>query len=268
MSQDFLLIDRGWDEQFDRALKADQSSLRIVCPFIKVGVTKRLLSHGISTKIQVITRFNLKDFCDGVNDIVALRLLLKRGAQIRGVRNLHAKLYLFGSSQVILTSANLTDYAWTRNQEFGFVAKDAHIVDCCEKYFNDLWSRSGSNLTVALLDKWEQKLSAHLVGGSRPSLRDGLGDEGVDAGETKPPIELPPLVGEAPQAFIKFFGQGNERLSITTPVLEEVKRSGCHWACTYPREHIGSDLKIELMTKHLGTRSIMFDFRNVMKITR
>ena len=33
------------------------------------------------------------------------------GAQIRGVRHLHAKLYLLGASRAIVTSANLT--AWS-----------------------------------------------------------------------------------------------------------------------------------------------------------
>ena len=38
----------------------------------------------------MITRFNLADFAEGVSDIEALRLLLDAGANIRGIRNLHA----------------------------------------------------------------------------------------------------------------------------------------------------------------------------------
>ena len=40
--------------------------------------------------VQVITRFNLADFAEGVSDIEALRLLLDAGADIRGIRSLHA----------------------------------------------------------------------------------------------------------------------------------------------------------------------------------
>ena len=46
-------------------------------------------------------------------------MLLDAGASIRGIQNLHAKLYLFGTSRAIITSANLTEAALTRNQEFG-----------------------------------------------------------------------------------------------------------------------------------------------------
>ena len=69
--------------------------------------------------LKVITRFNLDDFAGEVSDISALRLLLQAGAQIRGIKNLHAKLYLIGGGHVILTSANLTDAALRRNHELG-----------------------------------------------------------------------------------------------------------------------------------------------------
>lgn len=39
---------------------------------------------------------------------------------------------------------------------------------------------------------------------------------------------------ESGQAFVKFFGEGSNRVAWSFPVLEEVARSGCHWACTYP----------------------------------
>ena len=86
--------------------------------FIKKGALERLLSHRPGD-VQVITRFNLADFADGVSDVEALRMLLDAGASIRGIQNLHAKLYLFGTSRAIITSANLTEAALTRNQEFG-----------------------------------------------------------------------------------------------------------------------------------------------------
>ena len=35
-------------------------------------------------------------------------------ARVRGVRNLHAKLYIFGESRAIITSCNLTEAALTR----------------------------------------------------------------------------------------------------------------------------------------------------------
>ena len=109
--------------ELSAAIRADPSEVRIVCPFIKEGALEHLLSHRPGN-VQVITRFNLDDFAEGVSDIEALRLLLDAGAGIRGIRNLHAKLYLFGTSRAIITSANLTEAALTRNQEFGMIADD------------------------------------------------------------------------------------------------------------------------------------------------
>lgn len=69
-------------------------------------------------EIQVITRFNLNDFAEGVSDIAALQRVLGVGGRVRGVKNLHSKLYLSGNTRAIVTSANLTAAALDRNAEF------------------------------------------------------------------------------------------------------------------------------------------------------
>jgi phosphatidylserine/phosphatidylglycerophosphate/cardiolipin synthase-like enzyme len=112
---DFRLVDAGWDSVLKGALRADRSSIRLVCPFIKARTAGRIVEDGRPGELLVITRYNLGDFANGVSDIGALRLLLENGAKVRGVRNLHAKLYLFGNTRVIVTSANLTEAALLRN---------------------------------------------------------------------------------------------------------------------------------------------------------
>ena len=133
------LVNGGWDKEFRDALRANTSELRIICPFIKEGVIDHLHLPG---NVQVITRFNLADYAEGVSDLAALRNLLKAGARIRGVRNLHAKLYIFGTNRAIITSANLTETALSRNYEFGLVAEDETVIAQCGEYFNDLWNRA------------------------------------------------------------------------------------------------------------------------------
>jgi hypothetical protein len=235
MDADFQLVDTGWTKVLDDALLLGHARLRIVCPFIKKGVAERLLRRGKSKDIQVITRFNLSDFYDGVSDTAALRLLLEKGAQVRGVRNLHAKLYLFGDTRVIVTSANLTDAALQRNQEFGFMAENTKIIGGCVNYFEDLWERAGKNLTFEQLIMWENKLSEHLARGTKPHRKNDLGDKGTDVSNPPPPINMPAWVDGAPQAFVKFFGISSDRAFHSMSILKEVDRSGCHWACTYPK---------------------------------
>lgn len=230
----FRLIDSGWDKVLDEALNANHASIRIVCPFIKRGAVNRLLKYGKPKLAQVITRFSLRDFAAGVSDVSALRLLLENGAQVKGVRNLHAKLYLFGESHAIVTSANLTEAALLTNHELGFVATDAWIIDPCRHYFEDLWNRAGQRLQAARLAGWERRI-AKSAGGMREAAATDLEDEGADLGIPSGSITLPPRVDRVEQSFVKFFGRGDNRAERSMKILEEVRRSGSHWACTYPR---------------------------------
>ena len=230
----FRLVDVGWDREFEDAVNGDHSCLRIVCPFIKERTAARLLKRGRPHPLRVITRFNLCDFADGVSDISALRLLLDSGAEIRGVRNLHSKLYVFGGSCAIVTSANLTEAALLRNHEFGFVTQDNGIIDECCRYFDAIWSRAGNDVRPEQLLEWEREVTGYLVTGARPRKAIALRDEGVDVGTPPAPIVLPGWVGDARQAFVKFFGESNNRAQHSMSIVDEVESSGSHWACTYP----------------------------------
>lgn len=230
----YRLVDAGWDRELAKAMDADSKQVRIVCPFIKKSVVETLLKSAQHGTVQVITRFNLADFAEGVSDISALRYLLERGAQVRGVRNLHAKLYLFGASRAIVTSANLTNAGLRLNHELGFVAEGADIVKQCSNYFTDLWSRAGKNLTAERIDSWDKKVTRHLVTGGGAVKPGGLGDEGVDAGIAAEGLVMSPWLEEAPQAFVKLLGEGNNREPLTYSTLDEIKRAGCHWAAAYP----------------------------------
>jgi hypothetical protein len=232
----FRLVDDGWAATLEDAIRADRSSVRLVCPFIKKRAVERLLEVGKPGTLQVITRYDLRDFADGVSDLAALRLLLEHGALIRGVRNLHAKLYLFGESRAIVTSANLTEAALLRNHEFGFVAEDAGIVGRCRRYFDNLWGRAGQNLSAERLKDWESKVAHYLAGGARAATASELSDEGVNAGVPSEPVGLAASAIDAGQWFVKFFGTNDNRTDRSLSVLEEVERSGCHWACAYPRD--------------------------------
>ena len=237
------LVDAGWGRELTDALHADASELRVICPFIKVGALGRLLSHSPG-EIRVITRFNLVDFAEGVSDVAALRILLDAGARIRGIRGLHAKLYLFGASRAIITSANLTKSALDSNHEFGLVAEDTPIIATCRAYFDDLWRRGGDDLTRDQVDAWDQTVTRHRALGGRPSEQGDLGDFGADASVAGPsPIPVLADVPDAPQAFVKFLGEGDNRVPLSFPTIEEIKRAGCHWAVAYPASKRPSGVK-------------------------
>lgn len=230
---EFELIDSEWDELFKESLKKslieNHSELSFICPFIKKPVVEKFLKIGKPHTFQIITRYNLGDFYNKVSDISALRLLLTEGAKVRGVKNLHSKVYIFGQNRAIVTSANLTDSALKKNHEFGFVSDDPKTLCACRKYFQKLWQQAGPDLAEEDLDKWEAKLKKTVANNPRPSLANNLPDEGADIAPPLTPFE------EAPQAFVKFFGSSDNRKTLDTLVLDEVKHSGSHWACAYPK---------------------------------
>ena len=193
------LVDSGWDCELSAALRADRAIVRMVCPFIKRAAAERVLAHGQPGKLQVVTRFKLADFACGVSDTSALRLLLGAGARIRGIRDLHAKLYLLGTDHAIITSANLTERGLLTNHELGVVTDDAELVAACLRYFKQRWKQAGPDLTTVRLDAWDEVLAAVRARGGRPSEIDLLPDEGTDVGPPPDPIVLAPAVEEAGQ---------------------------------------------------------------------
>ena len=224
------LVSAGWDRELMAAIRADPSEIRIICPFIKKGALEYLLSHRPGG-VQVITRFNLNDFADGVSDVEALQMLLDAGASVRGIQNLHAKLYLFGTSRAIITSANLTKAALIRNQEFGVVAEDEAVIAYCQGYFDGLWRR-GEDLSRDLLDSWAATITQRRVAVGRPNRARGLGDFGAKVAPL--PVSLSDTVVAADQAFIKFLGNNDERVPVSQAIIEVIKHEGCHEVLAYP----------------------------------
>ena len=225
------LIDGGWGNEFTEALVVDGSQLLIVCPFIKAKAIEHLLSLKPAA-IQVITRFNLVDFAGIASDITALRQLLKAGASVRGVRNLHAKLYIFGNSRAMITSANLTHAALNYNHEFGLVVDDEQVIKRCRDYFDDLWTKAGKDLLLHQVDDWESTVKSHHLSGGQPDTAADLQDFGTDVSLADP--LLLPLSG-ASRAFVKLLGSGSNRVPLSTETMEELEGGGCHWAVAYSR---------------------------------
>ncbi len=231
----FRLVDTGWGPELLSALHRDRSELRIVCPFIKKRALARLLEIR-PERIRVITRFNLDDFARGVSDIDALQTLLDHGAAIRGIRNLHAKLYVFGRSRAIVTSANLTEAGLGINPEFGIVTEDPTAIEECHHYFDALWSRGGDDLRPEQVAEWDATLTRFLATGARAAGSTALGDFGTDAGlAERSRIASPGPFSEPGQAFVKFLGERGDRVPTSFPTLKEIERAGCHWALAYGR---------------------------------
>ncbi|MGQ0588667.1 MAG: phospholipase D family protein [Sphingosinicella sp.] len=228
----FRLVSEGWDDVVLCARRTSPDGLRIVCPFIKERAVSRILEAGAGG-VEVITRFDLNCYYDGVSDLEALEVLLDAGARIRGKRGLHSKVFLFGGASAIGTSANVTDAGMLRNHEFGFISDEAEVLAACQSYFDRLWLKSGEDLTRGRLAEWRKVVAAARRkggGGTRSKLPDhgARGPRGPLAASARKPDEYPN------QAFLKFMGTAGERAPLDLDIADMVAESGCAWACTYP----------------------------------
>lgn len=229
------LVDTGWNKEISDAISHEGDELCIICPFIKTKALARLLVNK-PRNVRAITRFNLSDCANGVNDLAAMRRLLSGGGQVRGVRNLHAKLYIFGSNRAIVTSANLTTAALEQNHELGIVTQDPTLIAECQSDLDKLWSIAGNDLEVTQVNEWEDLVTEHLAQGGVPTRTSGLGDFGTNAGlSAERAVQMPERFTDASQAYVKFLGEGHKRKPLSYPVIEEVERAGCHWAVAYPQ---------------------------------
>jgi len=73
-----------------------------------------------------------------------------------------------------------------------------------------------------------------LARGAPRQSTESLGDFGASGAEMfVAPLSSVGLLG-AEQAFVKFLGEGNNRVLPSFPVRDEVESALCHWALTYP----------------------------------
>jgi len=134
-------------------------SIKIICPFIKEEIAKKIVSKK-GKDIMIITRYKLSDCYDGVSDLLSLRHFLRMDCQVKGVKDLHAKLYIF-DNRVIISSANLTENGIYKNHEISIMCDDDKIIQDCIKYFDNLWKDAGEELKQAKLIKWINELNSY-----------------------------------------------------------------------------------------------------------
>ena len=96
--------------ELKRLLGKTQKQLMIISPFV-TGVAVDILrpaAEGGRVACKLITRLNLNDFRSGVSDLGALKQLVEMGVEVRTLKRLHAKVYVFDDREAVVTSANFT----------------------------------------------------------------------------------------------------------------------------------------------------------------
>jgi hypothetical protein len=230
----FRFIDKYWRDILIDAAKTSRKEILLMAPFIQLPVIKKLIGRR-KLKIKVITRFNLNHFYEGVSDLNALEYLLGKGAGIKGIRNLHAKVYIFDSSKAFITSANLTEAGLSKNHEFGLVTDNKELIAKAREYFNGLWNKAGQPLKINELNMWRKEINKTVQSGSISGEKRKLSDYGKKLGLHPKSDPETGNMQDSDQWFVKFFGTSANRADRALAVYDQINDMECHWACTYPR---------------------------------
>lgn len=227
------VIQKNWLDYFLAELQ-ETSSAYLISPFVTRNIVDHLLNNG-SANIKLITRFNLNDFRSKVSSLSALKKLVEKGAEIKGIKNLHSKVYLFDNKSVIIGSANFTSGGFYNNYEYGIKTTDNNTIIRTSNYFYSLWNISQEILTLTKIEEWENKI--------RTSRIIPKNDELPDYGQTAS------IQGTTNRKyFIKLFGKTEHRVDLDFTSRNEIDRSHCHWALTFsgkkgrPRKYNDGDV--------------------------
>lgn len=216
----YKIIQKDWLYHFITELKGART-IYLISPFIAKTTVDHLLKHKCKeTLINLITRFNLNEFQSGASSLAALKELVDHGVRIKGIKNLHSKLYLFDDKSVIIGSANFTTNGFFNNFEYGIKSIDNEIITTSREYFDSLWRLSPELLDTETIESWEVilKKSSHLI--TSPKLPD-FGTKATIHESIKT------------KYFVKFFGKTEFRSDLAYHSRSEIERSHCHWALTF-----------------------------------
>lgn len=131
-----------------------------VSPWIKNSVLEHLLGLRDCQKLHFRVLTVAENFLSGSSDIKAIETLLNLGpnrAEIRLIKNLHAKIYIADKRVAIISSANLTESGLLRNIEIGTYLTDSQISPIIEK--TDEWFALGKAVDRDWMNLMNEKIS-------------------------------------------------------------------------------------------------------------
>jgi len=222
------VIQNKWLDNFLKEL-ANTKELKIISPFITDNMVTHLLSNWKGDKIQVITRFNLNDFRSRVSSLKGLGRLIEGGAEIKGIKDLHSKAYIFDTKSMIITSANFTNGGFFNNYELGIKSECEEQINETLDYFEKLWSFNPDTLDINTINEWEKIIKENKI----LTTGTNLTDFGTSI--------IRKVIGNK-NYFIKFYGRGNERANWDEDVIDMIDGTHCHFAITFP-EGIGRPIR-------------------------
>lgn len=213
------VIQNNWLTNFLKEL-GNTKELKIISPFITDNMVTHLLNNWEGNTIEVITRFNLNDFRSGASNLNGLKRLIENGAEIKGIKDLHSKAYIFDKKSMIITSANFTNGGFFNNHELGIRSESEEQIKETLNYFKKLWTINDELLDASTIIEWQNIIAKNRTASTGNNLPD-YGNSFVKK-----------VIGEK-NYFIKFYGTNDERAGWNEKVIDEIAGTHCHFAVTF-----------------------------------
>lgn len=209
---------KNWYDRFLSELPKT-NSLRIVSPFVKEQVLRKMGEIFDFNNLELITRFNLRDFASQVSSLEGLKYIVNEGSKVYGIKDLHSKVYLFDKRAAIVTSANLTNGGLINNYECGVYITDEDVIKELNSYIDTLIILGDKPLNNSQCEEWQKLLEFELPNTELSSLPD-FGSRQIQ-------------IRNDINYFIKFFGTSGDRIPMNVTVREEIDSALCHYACGF-----------------------------------
>ncbi len=132
---------RAHASYIEHLLRSTSGRLRVTSPYV---TDTEILQHAANRNTQLITTLSTMDIVSGATNLDALAGMLDAGVSISiapRFPKLHAKVYLFGEGNAIVSSANLTTSGLHRNLEAG-VALSGRAVSKLTAWYEEMLRRS------------------------------------------------------------------------------------------------------------------------------
>lgn len=116
-------------------------SFYLISPFIGINTSRKLANVISKTgiKVTIITRFSRNDFYSRASSIEGLKILREVGCELKAVKKLHTKLYIFDNNAIVMGSSNFTDGGLISNIELNvLICGEKDIINHSIAYFNEI----------------------------------------------------------------------------------------------------------------------------------
>lgn len=137
------IIKNNLQEIFIELVKNAKEKIYLSSPFIKENIAKLVVENKKEwVNCKILTKFTVPNIRAWWLDLAAIKYFNWKDFSIKNISNLHAKIFIFDNN-IIITSANLTNWGFFKNLEYWVLFQDNFEV---EKDFLNFYFDKNHNL--------------------------------------------------------------------------------------------------------------------------